>query len=55
VCLLVLAFVVAPTALALEGRPLSELFSSPDSAIRFVLINSCLMVFTYEIASVFAK
>jgi peptidoglycan/LPS O-acetylase OafA/YrhL len=55
VCLLVLAFVVAPTALALEGRPLSELFSSPDSAIRFVLINSGLMVFTYEIASVFAN
>lgn len=55
VCLLVLAFVVAPIALLLEGRPLSELFTSPDSAPRFVLINSGLMVFTYEIASIFAN
>ena len=39
-CLLVLAFVVAPIALALEGRPLAELWTSPDSAIRFVVINS---------------
>jgi len=54
-CLLVLAFVVAPIALMIEGRPLSELFTSPDSAIRFVLINSGLMVFTYEIASIFAN
>ena len=54
VCLLVLAFIVAPIALLLEGRPLAELFSSPDSAVRFVLVNSGLMVFTYEIASIFA-
>lgn len=54
-CLLVLAFVVAPIALLLEGRPLSELFTSPDSAIKFVLINSGLMVFTYEIASIFSS
>ena len=55
VCLLVLAFVVAPIALLLEGRQLSELFSSPDSAVMFVLINSGLMMFTYEIASIFGS
>ena len=54
-CLLVLAFVVAPIALALEGRPLAELWTSPDSAIRFVVINCGLNVFTYQIASVFAN
>ncbi len=54
VCLLVLAFVVAPTALALEGRPLTELWTAPDSAIRFVEVNLGLNVFTYEIASIFA-
>lgn len=53
-CLLVLAFVVAPIALLLEGRQLSELFAAPDSAIRFILINAGLMVFTYEIASIFS-
>lgn len=55
VCLLVLAFLVAPIALLLEGRPLTELFTSPDSAPMFVLINAGLMVFTYEIASIFAN
>ena len=55
VCLLVLAFVVAPIALMLEGQPLSELFTAPDSALKFVLVNSGLMVFTYEIASIFAS
>src|SRR4051794_1758507 len=55
VCLLVLALVVAPIALVLEGRQLSELFSSPDSALKFVLINSGLMMFTYEIASIFGS
>lgn len=55
VCLLVLAFVVAPIALLLEGRPLSELFTSPDSGPRFVLVNAGLMIFTYGIASIFAN
>jgi len=54
-CLLILAFVVAPIALMLEGRQLSELFTSPDSAVKFVLVNSGLMVFTYDIASIFAS
>ena len=54
VCLLVLAFVVAPIALVLEGRSLVELWTSPDSAPRFVLINFGLNVFSYQIASVFA-
>jgi len=55
VCLLVLALVVAPIALLLEARQLSELVTSPDSAMKFVLINSGLMVFTYEIASIFGS
>lgn len=55
VCLLVLTLVVAPIALLLEGGELSELFSSPDSAVTFVLINSGLMMFTYEIASIFGS
>ncbi len=54
VCLLVLAFVVAPLALVLEGRPVAAIFTAPDSAPRFLAVNSGLMVFQYEIASVFA-
>lgn len=54
VCLLVLAFLVAPLALFLEGRPLSGLWTSENSAGKFVLVNSGLMIFEYEIAGIFA-
>lgn len=54
VCLGVMATVVAPTAILLEGRWLDELVTAPDSIGRFLLVNSGLMVFQYEIASVFA-
>ncbi|GAA3718522.1 acyltransferase [Microlunatus aurantiacus] len=54
VCLLVLALVVAPIAMLLEGRPLTELFTAPDSVQRFLFVNAGLMVFQYEIASIFS-
>ena len=54
VCLLVLALVVAPIAMLLEGRPLTELFTAPDSVQRFLLVNAGLMMFQYEIASIFS-
>lgn len=54
VCLLVLAFLVAPLALLLEGRPLSDLWTSENSAPKFVLVNAGLMIFEYEIADIFA-
>lgn len=53
-CLLVLAFLVAPLALLLEGRALSDLWTSENSAVKFVLVNSGLMIFEYEIADIFA-
>ncbi len=55
VCLVVMAVVVAPAATLLGRQWLGELVTAPDSVGRFLLVNSGLMVFQYDIASVFAS
>ena len=54
VCLLVVAFVVAPIAALLEGRPASTPFTEPPTAWRFLEVNAGLLMREYGIAGLFA-
>ncbi|MEV1295429.1 acyltransferase [Pseudonocardia sp. NPDC049635] len=52
VCLLVIAFVVAPAAAALHGMPATTAFTEAPSAMRFVMVNAGLLMVQYEIGGI---
>ena len=52
VCLLVVAFVAAPVAAVLQGMPAATAFTEAPSALRFVLVNSGLLMLQYEIGGI---
>ena len=54
VCLLVLAFVVAPLAATLEGRPLTTPFATEPSSWDFIVSNAGLLIQQYGIAGLLA-
>lgn len=53
-CLVVVAFVAAPLACALQGMPAGTAFTAEPSAIRFVLVNAGLLMVQYDIAGILA-
>lgn len=54
VCLLVVAFVVAPLAAVLQGASIWTPFTESPSAFRFVLANAGLLITQYDIAGLLA-
>lgn len=52
VCLLVVAFVAAPVAAVLQGMPAATAFTDAPSSLRFVLVNSGLLMLQYDISGI---